>query len=255
MAERNSWICKRHKYVNSRFLFFRKSLFNCFGFAFTAEAEGSGSEEFQVVSALSELISTELESRQLAEQDLSTEEVKPLLTQQHQPLKELEQASHTTKDAKVSSKIETAKSTQQLDIKSEVVITETKKAVEISSETFKSDETNKEKRVEINLVREDKQKEKESAVLETQSAKTTLQQANNSTQKETTEKFVAQAQTDIIEESSNSTEVVRNGVSVEKAPSLLTGVREVENFHVAVEVNVDVDDMSRKYSGLSSSRG
>lgn len=146
-----------------------------------------------------------------------------------------------------------------------MVIGETNKVVEISSETFKSDEPKKEKRVEINLIREDnslhrineeiKQKEKESAVLETQSGKTTQQQANNLTQKETTERFVAQAQADIIEKSSNGTEVVSNGVSVEKATSLLTGVREVENFHVAVEVNVDVDDMSRKYSGISSSRG
>lgn len=60
-----------------------------------------------------------------------------------------------------------------------------------------------------------------------------------------------------VEQSSRLTKVVQNGGSVGEsaATTVLTGVKQVENFYVGVEVNVDVEDMSRKYSGLSSSRG
>lgn len=180
-------------------------------------------------------------------------------------MQESEQESHITENVKVTPKIQTAKTTEQPEIKPKVVISDTEKSVQISSETLKSDHTKKEKRVEVNFKGEDnslqrstketKQEENKFSVLETRSAKTTVEQAKASTQKEHIEKLVPATQTEVIEKSTNNTEVVKNGERDGKAQTLLTGVKQVENFHVAIEVNVDVDDMSRKYSGLSSSRG
>lgn len=181
---------------------------------FKAEAEESGSDELQVVSALSEQIA---------------EEPKELL-------KPAEEAKAPPEEPKEELKSQAAEIRKAPPAPVEVKV----EKVDAAKPAVKSEE------VKVQVQQESIEKASE-GVREA----ATVKAPQESSRQEVREVATVKAP----QESSHPTDLVQNGEVHKTQTAVLTGIRQVENFHVGVEVNVDVDDMSRRYSGLSSSKG
>lgn len=221
-----------------------------------------------MVSTPSELVSTELESKQLAEQALSKEDSKVLPIEEEKAVADLKELKPSvTEGITLTNKQQIIEEEKQLTTKQTVSVSQQEKVLRVSSEVGKTEESKKESCIGSSVERKDgslqfatsseqiKQESKEFTQLKENTGNTKVQQIESVPQKKATEQIVPATQTEIIEKNCHSTEIIKNGDRTENSPTVLTSVKQVENFHVAVEVNVDVDDMSRKYSGLSSSRG
>lgn len=165
------------------------------------------------------------------------EDSKTLLAEEHQLSQQPKQEKlPATKTAEVTSNVQATKTAEKVITSPKLASNQTENTIKVASETINTD---KEKIL----------------IEETKGEKASVHQTKESTQQDTIKEFISATKTEIIEKRLNSIENVQETEGVEKSAALLTGVKQVENFHVAVEVNVDVDDMSRRYSGLSSSRG
>lgn len=180
------------------------------------------------------MISTELQSKEGVEEDLTKKEVKTV------SFEENTQENKTAKFAK-----------QEVKSEDTIVICKTELNKKEIERSFKAESGSDHSTAQIKL------EETESAYQETGTATEVVQKSGKKEINEElvlVQKPVSVLETETIDKNFNSCKVVKNG-NIEKPSTVLTGVKQVENYCVAVEVNVDVDDMSRKYSGLSSSRG
>lgn len=238
MVKRNKGIRQRRKYAHSRFSFSHKFFTRLLNFK--AEAEESGSDELQVLSAPSERISTAqvIEEVSSKEQPINIE--KPRVTEEQKaPISEAKKEPVKVKEKSP-----------------EVIIKEPEEEL-IKPEEPKQTLAKSDKKVKVEVEQSKPVQAQQRTAKTTEEQLATDSRASNKQVEILTKQPVSIQQVSTVEQSSRLTEVVQNGGSVGEptATTVLTGVKQVENFYVGVEVNVDVEDMSRKYSGLSSSRG